>query len=156
MCSVFVPRCCSDLHLCGLQVAIVGIGGVGSVAAEMLTRCGVGRLLMYGERHAPQLPGPGSAGRLQRSLRSRWCKGGPHQQLLAGPAAHLLLAAYASRGSRAEPGPPARAHTGAPAPVLSLPGAVRGAGDALQLSKHGPRLGGPAAMQTTTLWSWPT
>ena len=28
-------------------VAIVGIGGVGSVAAEMLTRCGVGRLLMY-------------------------------------------------------------------------------------------------------------
>ena len=28
-------------------VAIVGIGGVGSVAAEMLTRCGVGRLMMY-------------------------------------------------------------------------------------------------------------
>ncbi|MEW5304536.1 MAG: hypothetical protein WDW38_009264 [Sanguina aurantia] len=28
-------------------VAIVGIGGVGSVAAEMLTRCGVGRLLLY-------------------------------------------------------------------------------------------------------------
>lgn len=28
-------------------VAIVGIGGVGSVAAEMLTRCGIGRLLMY-------------------------------------------------------------------------------------------------------------
>lgn len=28
-------------------VAVVGIGGVGSVAAEMLTRCGVGRLLMY-------------------------------------------------------------------------------------------------------------
>ncbi|KAL0026571.1 hypothetical protein WJX77_007264 [Trebouxia sp. C0004] len=28
-------------------IAIVGIGGVGSVAAEMLTRCGVGRLLMY-------------------------------------------------------------------------------------------------------------
>lgn len=30
-------------------VAVVGMGGVGSVAAEMLTRCGVGRLLMYGE-----------------------------------------------------------------------------------------------------------
>ncbi len=29
-------------------VAVVGMGGVGSVAAEMLTRCGVGRLLMYG------------------------------------------------------------------------------------------------------------
>jgi len=30
-----------------MTVAIVGIGGVGSVAAEMLTRCGIGRLLMY-------------------------------------------------------------------------------------------------------------
>uniref|UniRef100_A0A0D6QYX6 Ubiquitin-like modifier-activating enzyme 5 n=1 Tax=Araucaria cunninghamii TaxID=56994 RepID=A0A0D6QYX6_ARACU len=29
------------------SVAIVGIGGVGSVAAEMLTRCGTGRLLLY-------------------------------------------------------------------------------------------------------------
>lgn len=28
-------------------VAIVGVGGVGSVAAEMLTRCGIGRLLIY-------------------------------------------------------------------------------------------------------------
>jgi len=28
-------------------VAIVGIGGVGSVAAEMLVRCGVGVLLLY-------------------------------------------------------------------------------------------------------------
>ncbi|XWS51414.1 hypothetical protein CRYUN_Cryun12cG0174200 [Craigia yunnanensis] len=31
----------------GFSVAIVGIGGVGSVAAEMLTRCGIGRLLLY-------------------------------------------------------------------------------------------------------------
>eukprot|EP00898_Chlorokybus_atmophyticus_P008516 jgi/Chlat1/8666/Chrsp87S08048 len=30
-----------------LSVAIVGAGGVGSVAAEMLTRCGIGRLLLY-------------------------------------------------------------------------------------------------------------
>ncbi|KAI0530762.1 hypothetical protein KFK09_000310 [Dendrobium nobile] len=29
------------------SVAIVGIGGVGSVSAEMLTRCGIGRLLLY-------------------------------------------------------------------------------------------------------------
>lgn len=29
------------------QVAIVGVGGVGSVAAEMLVRCGVGALLLY-------------------------------------------------------------------------------------------------------------
>ncbi|XP_031476512.1 ubiquitin-like modifier-activating enzyme 5 [Nymphaea colorata] len=29
------------------SVAVVGIGGVGSVAAEMLTRCGIGRLLLY-------------------------------------------------------------------------------------------------------------
>ena len=26
---------------------IIGVGGVGSVAAEMLTRCGVGKLIMY-------------------------------------------------------------------------------------------------------------
>ncbi|KAK8537698.1 hypothetical protein V6N13_096493 [Hibiscus sabdariffa] len=29
------------------SVAVVGLGGVGSVAAEMLTRCGIGRLLLY-------------------------------------------------------------------------------------------------------------
>lgn len=29
-----------------LSIAIVGIGGVGSVAAEMLTRCGIGRVRM--------------------------------------------------------------------------------------------------------------
>ena len=31
----------------GGEVAGVGMGGVGRVAAEMLARCGVGRLLMY-------------------------------------------------------------------------------------------------------------
>ena len=36
------------MHVCiRLQVAVVGMGGVGSVAAEMLTRCGIGGLLMY-------------------------------------------------------------------------------------------------------------
>nr|ADD24245.1 Ubiquitin-like modifier-activating enzyme 5 [Lepeophtheirus salmonis] len=29
------------------SVAIVGIGGVGSVAAEMLTRCGIGKLILF-------------------------------------------------------------------------------------------------------------
>ena len=29
------------------SVAIVGIGGVGSVTAEMLTRCGIGKLIMF-------------------------------------------------------------------------------------------------------------
>jgi ubiquitin-like modifier-activating enzyme 5 len=28
-------------------VLIVGIGGVGSVVAEMLTRCGIGKLILY-------------------------------------------------------------------------------------------------------------
>ena len=28
-------------------VIIVGIGGVGSVVAEMLTRCGIGKLILY-------------------------------------------------------------------------------------------------------------
>merc|ERR1719220_382822 len=31
----------------GYTVLIVGIGGVGSVVAEMLTRCGIGKLLLY-------------------------------------------------------------------------------------------------------------
>lgn len=26
---------------------IVGVGGIGSVAAEMLTRCGIGKLILY-------------------------------------------------------------------------------------------------------------
>ena len=29
------------------SVVIVGVGGVGSVAAEMLTRCGIGKLLLF-------------------------------------------------------------------------------------------------------------
>ncbi|KAJ0398959.1 hypothetical protein P43SY_008185 [Pythium insidiosum] len=29
------------------SVVIVGLGGIGSVAAEMLTRCGIGKLIMY-------------------------------------------------------------------------------------------------------------
>ena len=29
------------------SVAIVGLGGVGSVAAEMLTRCGIGKLILF-------------------------------------------------------------------------------------------------------------
>jgi ubiquitin-like modifier-activating enzyme 5 len=28
-------------------VVVVGLGGVGSVAAEMLTRCGIGKLLLF-------------------------------------------------------------------------------------------------------------
>lgn len=30
-----------------LTVAVVGVGGVGSVAAEMLTRCGIGKLILF-------------------------------------------------------------------------------------------------------------
>jgi len=28
-------------------VVIIGVGGVGSVVAEMLTRCGIGKLIIY-------------------------------------------------------------------------------------------------------------
>ena len=28
-------------------IAVVGVGGVGSVTAEMLTRCGVGKLILF-------------------------------------------------------------------------------------------------------------
>ncbi|KAI6231311.1 Ubiquitin-like modifier-activating enzyme 5 [Aphelenchoides besseyi] len=31
----------------GFTVVVVGVGGVGSVVAEMLTRCGVGKLILY-------------------------------------------------------------------------------------------------------------
>ena len=30
-----------------LSVAVVGVGGVGSVTAEMLTRCGIGKLILF-------------------------------------------------------------------------------------------------------------
>ena len=30
-----------------LSVLIVGLGGVGAVAAEILTRCGIGKLLLF-------------------------------------------------------------------------------------------------------------
>lgn len=32
---------------CHSHEILQGVGGVGSVAAEMLTRCGIGRLLLY-------------------------------------------------------------------------------------------------------------
>ena len=31
----------------GKTVIVVGVGGIGSVACEMLTRCGIGKLIMY-------------------------------------------------------------------------------------------------------------
>ena len=36
-----------DELFCYFILHTKGIGGVGSVAAEMLTRCGIGRLLLY-------------------------------------------------------------------------------------------------------------
>ena len=42
----------------GKTVAVVGVGGVGSVAAEMLTRCGVGRLLLYDYDTVSRSPQP--------------------------------------------------------------------------------------------------
>jgi len=29
------------------SVAIVGVGGIGAVSAEMLTRCGIGKLILF-------------------------------------------------------------------------------------------------------------
>ncbi|RHY70884.1 hypothetical protein DYB38_009424 [Aphanomyces astaci] len=34
-----------------LSVLVVGLGGIGSVAAEMLTRCGIGKLILYDYDH---------------------------------------------------------------------------------------------------------
>jgi ubiquitin-like modifier-activating enzyme 5 len=28
-------------------IAVIGVGGIGSVVAEMLTRCGVGKLILF-------------------------------------------------------------------------------------------------------------
>ena len=52
-------------------VAVVGMGGVGSVAAEMLARCGIGRLLMYGALMCRR-----SAGYSPALLRSAWIRTG--------------------------------------------------------------------------------
>ena len=38
---------CLVFYLLFVFIPSQGIGGVGSVAAEMLTRCGIGRLLLY-------------------------------------------------------------------------------------------------------------
>ena len=54
-----------------MSIIIVGVGGVGSVAAEMLTRCGVGKLLLFDydkvelavrKRRPKTMPGAGAAG----------------------------------------------------------------------------------------------
>jgi tRNA A37 threonylcarbamoyladenosine dehydratase len=48
-------------------VLIVGVGGVGSVAAEMLTRCGIGKLILFDydkvrtELLVPELHAPSSS-----------------------------------------------------------------------------------------------
>ena len=54
ICNMYIPynnqdiqQGCSDFLLFVILLRSQGIGGVGSVAAEMLTRCGIGRLLLY-------------------------------------------------------------------------------------------------------------
>ena len=39
LCALFVRQ-----QIRNFTVAVVGVGGVGSVAAEMLTRCGIGKV----------------------------------------------------------------------------------------------------------------
>jgi molybdopterin/thiamine biosynthesis adenylyltransferase len=34
-------------HIRDVTILVVGVGGVGSVSAEMLTRCGVGKLILF-------------------------------------------------------------------------------------------------------------
>jgi molybdopterin/thiamine biosynthesis adenylyltransferase len=43
-----------DIRKC--SVVVVGVGGVGSVTADMLTRCGVGKVRGSFSRYAPPLP----------------------------------------------------------------------------------------------------
>ena len=52
-------------------VAVVGVGGVGSVTAEMLTRCGIGKMRMRGEWGGWE----GGEGRDERG-REEWKGGG--------------------------------------------------------------------------------
>jgi molybdopterin/thiamine biosynthesis adenylyltransferase len=55
----FLAGCLSDglMNILLLQkirdfsVAIVGVGGVGSVTAEMLTRCGIGKVSLSSRHH---------------------------------------------------------------------------------------------------------
>jgi ubiquitin-like modifier-activating enzyme 5 len=42
-----VPSELIEQRIRDFSVAIIGLGGVGSVAAEMLARCGIGKLLMF-------------------------------------------------------------------------------------------------------------
>ena len=44
-------ECSADVSMCSQKirsytVAVVGVGGVGSVTAEMLTRCGIGKVMI--------------------------------------------------------------------------------------------------------------
>ena len=41
MCNVLIQR------IREFTIAVVGVGGVGSVTAEMLTRCGIGKLILF-------------------------------------------------------------------------------------------------------------
>jgi hypothetical protein len=54
-----------------------GIGGVGSVAAEMLTRCGVGRLLLYDYDRRVGLPAATRAAQLTPPAQGGACQHEP-------------------------------------------------------------------------------
>lgn len=67
-----------------LSVLIVGLGGIGSVAAEMLTRCGIGKLIMYDYDTVeianmnrlffrPEQAGMTKTAAAQQTLYSAWC-----------------------------------------------------------------------------------
>lgn len=70
----------------------MGMGGVGSVAAEMLTRCGIGRLLMYDYDKVGQ-PSCG-CGQCPR-MANGWFVCHRHEHSGA-PASHLLTISIAS------------------------------------------------------------